>query len=615
LTRFRWTGSGSARKSSERQRILSLPVVRPDSLKHRHWIAAGFGAIALAELAVLGMLAAGLDGRTRVGPVLLIIHSPDKPLWLGLMASIGVIALGSRPLRRLGFLLMASLVFAAIIVIARTSPPIITKSDIAVTELYVQLAAKGDLLVGPYSRFQWHHPGPLYFWLQVPFYALSGDRAAGLYAGALAMNLMSLGVLAWVLLRVDRGALAVTVLGGCLLFIWRDRFVMASPWTAHVPVLSTVTFVVLAAAVASGRRWLLPLLILFGSFIAQAHVAMVPLFVLLSAGAVAAAAIGTPREDRPSLRGIVNGSAWLLAALWLLPVAEQLSHTPGNLVQLWRFFVGGTTHPVQSYSRAIAAMSYALVGTLRPDLVTPYGGHFEIRYLGWGIPVAALSLIALAIAGARARRAGRRFEASLAWTALAASVIAFASVTRIRGDILDHEIFWIVPLGALNLAIAVAAALREIAARWPPRPILSRLASSSATVICALLILASIRIGFRDFDRLVVYEASFRRKNADINTTFESIRGHLASQDIRKPLFRIDEVWDVAAAVLMRLHQSGQAFAVEDRWVPMFTDAFSAHGDEDAIITIDAGHRPLPDPPGDLVQRDPVRVDAVRIHR
>jgi hypothetical protein len=229
----------------------------------------------------------------------------------------------------------------------------------------------------------------------------------------------------------------------------------------------------------------------------------------------------------------------------------------------------------------------------------------------------------LGIVGARARRAGRRFEASLAWTAIAASLIALASVSRIRGDILDHEIFWIVPLGAMNLAIALAAALREIGARWPGRPpIFSRLGPGSATVICALLMLASIRIGFRDFDRLVAYEASFRRKNADINTTFESIRGHLASHDIRKPLFRIDEVWDVAAAVLMRLHQSGQAFAVEDRWVPMFTDAFSAHGDEDAIITIDAGRRAQPDPsgaqpdpPGDLVQREPVRVESVRIHR
>ena len=48
------------------------------------------------------------------------------------------------------------------------------------------------LLVGPYSRFQWHHPGPLYFYLLAPFYEASGERPSGLSAGALALNLSCL---------------------------------------------------------------------------------------------------------------------------------------------------------------------------------------------------------------------------------------------------------------------------------------------------------------------------------------------------------------------------------------------------------------------------------------
>lgn len=582
---------------------------------YRDWISRGFAAIACVELIVLGLRAGGVDGRAWWGPFLISIHSVYKPLWVGLGASIGVLvfAAESRAYRALAFFLMACLVAFAIVVLARTSPAILTKSDIAVTELYVQLATDGNLLLGPYSRFQWHHPGPLYFWLQVPFYAMSGQRGTGLYAGALAINLASLAVLAWVLLRVNRGVLAVTILAAWFLFAWRDRFTIASPWTGHLPVLATMTFVVLAAAVASGRRWMFPLVVLFGSFIAQTHVALVPLVIVLSLWALAGAIV-TEDEDAPRLSPVLQTSAWVLAALWLLPVAEELAHSPGNLARLWRFFVTGAGSG-QPYSTACAAYSYALVGVLRPDLYTPYGGHFPFTHLRWGIPVAIAEVIALGVVGVLALRARRRFDASVALTAFVASVVSLWSITRIQGDIVDHEIFWIVPLGALNLGILAAAALRGIDGRWPRAESTKR---AVATVICAALVLGCVGAGFRDFDRSIAFETASRRRDAEINATYESIRGYLDSQDIRKPLFHIQRQWDMAAAVFVRLHRSGRAFAVDDAAVPMFTDVFSAHGDEDAVIAI--GGRQRDGQAGDarevtVLQREPVYVDAFRTER
>ncbi len=84
-------------------------------------------------------------------------------------------------------------------------------SDIAVIESYTLLASQGNLLLGPYSRFQWHHPGPLYFFWMVPFYVLSGFRTTGLYAGALALNLLSLSLIVWVLARRAHHVVAITV--------------------------------------------------------------------------------------------------------------------------------------------------------------------------------------------------------------------------------------------------------------------------------------------------------------------------------------------------------------------------------------------------------------------
>jgi hypothetical protein len=580
------------------------------ALRVRRWCAVVLIAIAGAEAIVLALLAAGLESRTRLGPFLIVLHSPDKPLWTGLGTAFGLVVLGwsSAVYRRVGFLMIATMVALAVAIAARMAPDVVTKSDIAVTELYVQLATAGNLLVGPYSRFLWHHPGPLYFWLQIPFYALSGETGGGLYAGALAINLISLGVLAWVLLRVDRGALAVGILGAWLLFAWRDRFILASPWTAHVQVPSTITFVVLAAAAASGRPWMLPLLMVFGSFMAQCHVALVPLVGALSAGAMITVVV-TRRFHGVRLSPVFNVCAWLLLALWLLPIVEQLSHKPGNLLQLWRFFTTGK-EATPSYGAAFSAWSYAIVGVLRPDLYLPYGGHFRFTHLVWGVPLAIAQVLALVVIGVRAFRGGRRFEASMAWTALAAAVISLWSVMHIHDDILDHEVYWIVPLGAVNLAIIGAAMVRALhrgLPRWTAAP-------HTAVISCAVIVLLCVHDGFGDFKRLVAFEYAPRGKDVQIDTAYQSVRRYLGAEEISKPLFRVEQ-WDIAAAVFSRLYGSGTPFAIEDRWLPMFTDAFTAHGDEDAVITI--GGRPQEDEQGGVVtlQRDPIYVSAERLKR
>src|SRR4029453_1400715 len=103
----------------------------------------------------------------------------------------------------------APLVALAALVLARLAPPVVTIEDIGVTELYVDLASHGRLLVGPYSRFLWHHPGPISFYLQAPLYAAAGRSGAALFAGAWAINVAAFGLMLWIL-RTERAA-AVTI--------------------------------------------------------------------------------------------------------------------------------------------------------------------------------------------------------------------------------------------------------------------------------------------------------------------------------------------------------------------------------------------------------------------
>src|SRR5262245_66208172 len=76
----------------------------------------------------------------------------------------------------------------AAILVARGGRPVTPVSDTAVIESYTLYASRAQLLVGPYSRYGWHHPGPLYFYLLAPVYVLAGSSSPGLNAGALLIN-------------------------------------------------------------------------------------------------------------------------------------------------------------------------------------------------------------------------------------------------------------------------------------------------------------------------------------------------------------------------------------------------------------------------------------------
>src|SRR4051812_45809588 len=73
--------------------------------------------------------------------------------------------------------------------------------DTALLELSVRDVGSHVLLLGPYSRYRWHHPGPLLFdWLAVP-YRLLGSNARALNQGSLLTAAIAIGVVAWVVHR------------------------------------------------------------------------------------------------------------------------------------------------------------------------------------------------------------------------------------------------------------------------------------------------------------------------------------------------------------------------------------------------------------------------------
>src|ERR1700722_19115170 len=306
-------------------------------------------------------------------------------------------------------------VIAGLVAVARRAQPVTSVSDPAVIESYTLYASRARLLVGPYSRYGWHHPGPLYFYLLVPFYLLSGKLATGLNAGALAISLLSVTVIAWVVARTASGVLAVAIVAMLVVYSWRVAPMLTSPWNPHVVVLPLMAFVVIAAAIVSGRPELLPLAAMIGTFAVQTHVGVLPVVLAVSAVALgsvlSSARSGVPIGRRGTV-GILSVTLCVLAALWAVPVWEEMTRTPGNLTRLWRFFFTGHREG-QPLRSAYIAWTDMLAGVLRPDLRLAEGSPFRRSHLRWPGGWAAVQLALLAVTATVAARSGRRFQAAL----------------------------------------------------------------------------------------------------------------------------------------------------------------------------------------------------------
>jgi hypothetical protein len=469
----------------------------------------------------------------------------------------------------------------AAIFVARGGRPVTPVSDTAVIESFTLYASRAQLLVGPYSRYGWHHPGPLYFYLLAPVYVLAGSSTPGLSAGALLINVGSIIVLAWVLVRTAGGWLTVAVTASMALYVWRLAPLLASPWNPHVVVLPLAALAVVAAAVVSGDHGLLPLAVALASFVMQTHLGVAPT-ALAVAAVVALATWRGVRAAIPGARRAVIAAAAVAAVLWAVPLGEQVSAAPGNMTAIWRFF-SSPDRGHQTMAATYAAWSDMVTGIVRPDLHVAGGSPF--RRSRWrlartvaGCEVAALTAIALL-----ARRRQRRFEAAFASVLLLAVAVAFAAVTRIHDDIIDHEVFWISALGAL-VAPTIAAAM--VSAAW-------RSEAPKRLVACAGVCAGAtaVYVGFGELSAITkrtINPDPARRAAAVIGDALER---RFRSTGVR-PLIQIDQdEWPVAAGALLHLQRNRVAFAVEDDWLVMFTEQARSTGAEMERIMITGQQR------------------------
>ena len=205
------------------------------------------------------------------------------------------------------------------------------------------------------------HPGPIeFYWLAVPVRLFGA--AAGMIVGIGLANLAGVLVAAWVVFRrcgPAVGAWSLVLLGGVL---WSEgTAVLTDPISSNAGGIPMLALAALAWAVADGDLRLLPLAALFGSWVAQQHLAIVAPAASLVALAVVGATLGitvpwwrrrparsddAPPDAEPGLEPDAepdDGPAgprlwpWLVAAVavafvcWSPVLWQQLTGHPGNI--------------------------------------------------------------------------------------------------------------------------------------------------------------------------------------------------------------------------------------------------------------------------------------------
>jgi hypothetical protein len=419
--------------------------------------------LSIAAAAVVMCVQLGFTTDSEFGMFRLRITSATRPLAVGFFASAVLLVIGrGRPVwTRLAQCLLVLFGLLALTVVASTGANTWAVGDGAMIELYTLYASQARQMLGPYSQFGWHHPGPLMFYLLAPIAELSGQTGLGTNVGAITFNLAALALIAWVMTRhaSDR-RLPLLLAAALLLYVVRVPDLLGSSWNPHLTVLPFAALVVLTGASVAGDPAVLPAVALLASLVVQSHVGYAPVALALGAVSVASilAFIGHTANRRSARGWSLVIAIQVLQLVWFLPVAEQLTGRPGNMTLIWRFFFA--TSERQDWSTAAYAWSGMLLSIFRPQftlaLGIPYSGTASV----W-VVIAALALASAPLVLAWwAWRRQQRFFAGLNLACVIAAAAGAWSAMHVRGQVFDYHLFWLSVLGAVNLACVAAAGRR-----------------------------------------------------------------------------------------------------------------------------------------------------------
>jgi hypothetical protein len=442
-------------------------------------------------------------------------------------------------------------------------PDVLFSGDAAALELGTLHAAKSVQYLGPYSRFGWNHPGPLFFYLAMPLYEALGQRGPALNLFALLTNFLASIAMVFTAVRLHGRVMALGLAALLAVFdLVAAPYLLTNEWNPIWPMLWFGLFTLLAARLALGVRTVLPAVVFVGSLIVQTHVgyALEVLAVMTLAGIHG----GVFRRQRES-HASIGATVAVVLVCWSLPVVESVTRSPGNLQQLATFFAPTARHLAQqswqiafaTVAQQLAAAPWALVKTLvQRDLPAPG--------VATATPLAFAQVLCVGAVLVHARHRGDQALSRFCELVLIEVVAAAISIRAIRGDVAFYLVAWCSVIGVMALAATTTAILVEAgraAGLSPAIPV------AAALVITGLAVRAPVsRAG------------AFTPAPAEAEQTAVAVADFLRAHPNEVPVVSIasPDRWPIAVAAVLHLSKRGVAVWVDPQWLHIVGRQFAA---------------------------------------
>ena len=470
--------------------------------------------------------------------------------------------------------------------VRRGVPDYLYTGDAATLELRTLYATHARQLLGPYSPFQWSHPGPAFFYLALPVYEAFHERGPALNLFMLLAN--ALAAVAIVLLarrlRGDPFAWLVAALLAVVELVAMP-FLQTAEWNPVAPIFPLIVLSFLAAALACGAIAMLPAFAFIASAIVQTHLGYLPEVAALCGVAVAGGLwrLASPRELRREPQRtywwIAIATAGVLAVVWSLPLYESATRRPGNLRLLLDFF--SAPHAAEH--------SWAVVFTIvfQGLAVVPLGvaQSWRLALSPPGSVLAAVITVGelLLVTGAffDARRRGDATLGAFAGIAFAEMAAAVVAIRTTRGVLLPNLVLWIAVPGLM--ALVTGAAWLAAAQGWM-RSV--TVAAGAIALVFALLTPVPRDPVFHDRDEATEQLA-------------RDVVAALAAHQVVRPVVRVasDHVWPTAAAIVLHLYKQQVPFFVDRAWAFMFGSRLAEDAEQHPSLLI--GDRSFADSAGE----------------
>ena len=325
-------------------------------------------------------------------------------------------------------------------------------SDVAVLDMNMRSAANFHQLLGAFSRFDLHHPGPVFVYL-ASFVA----RVIGISHGAQALVVtaalisgLSLAATVYALGEMGGSSVAAAAAVGSLLVgLLTTVQLEVDPWNPYVVALPLILLGTLMLWTMRGSATAFAAMLVVASYEVQTDYGTAIGVVALTAAALAVLAA------RHKLGGLVRG--WKAPALlvtsgvmWIPPLIDQLTSTHPNLSAIASFVL--SHHPHAGLLGGASATGWASTFALGAS-------NFELELdRGLGITWLLLAAGGIAAVALIARLLHRRTAAQLALVALASLGVAVVASSQIIGPPYTYLMAWsasAVGLGIVALSLIV----------------------------------------------------------------------------------------------------------------------------------------------------------------